>query len=536
MRRISRHHSRTLRLAGGPALLALLVLPAACTMVQTSGDEFGGETAEPRIVTPEQVARRAIDAGDARDHVRFLASDEMRGRNTPSPELEHAAAWIAERFRQAGLRPAGDDGGFLQFWPFERNLLDTDAVRLGWRDGDRGLEMLDYGQDFAALAGGRAGAGVAEGELVWLGMAQDAPDSMHLAQGRVAMVLLPGDSPQAWRYPVTVRRSMITAGRAGALGVIFVLDPAFGAADIATLAQQFAGPVAEPQALPLFFLRRDAAATLATAVGGNLSRLVAMAEGGSRETVVMNGDPTLAAAPPRRVDVSVPNVVATLPGSDSARAEEYIILTAHFDHEGIGPADETGDSIYNGADDNASGTAALIEIAQAFGELTRAPARPILFLATSGEEKGLLGAQWFARNPSVFLSSAVANLNMDMVGRNHPDSVVAVGYDYSDLGPLLANIARTTPSLGLTVAPDPAPEQNLFQRSDHWPFAQANIPAIAISSFLHEDYHRPSDEADRIDADKIARIARLLFLAAYDLASSETEPAWTEAGRAAIRR
>ena len=355
--------SRALQLLKAAALAAVL---SACSLVSGGGDEFRDSDATARTVLPDEVARRVIDPREIRRHVAYLASDEMRGRNTPSPELERAASWIAEQFGLAGLEPAGQDGGFIQFWPYERN----------------------------GLANGAA--------------------------------------------PATTR------------------------------------------------------------------------------------------------PVQVPNVVGIVPGSDAARAGEYVILTAHFDHVGVGTPDEDGDSVFNGADDNASGTAALLEIAQAFGSLVVRPARPVLFLATSGEEKGLLGASWFATNPTVFLSDAVAVLNMDMVGRNSPDSVGLVGHDYSSLGPLLVRIAADSRHLRLSVDTDPAPGENLFPRSDHYPFARTGIPAIAVTSALHEHYHHLDDEPALIDIDKAARVARLIFLAAYALAQGE-DAAWTEEGRRAVR-
>lgn len=518
--------SRALQLLKGAALAAAV---SACSMVSGGGDEFRDVGAAAWTVSPDEVARRWIEPREIRRHIGYLASDEMRGRDTPSPELERAASWIAERFGLAGLEPAGQDGGFMQFWPYERSGLIREEAVLGW-SSPGGDGSLAYGRDFAAFPGAAAGSA----PLVYLGRAEDAPDSMSAAAGRVAAVLLAGSRPEAWRWPITVRRSMLTAGRAGALGVVFLLDPAFDPDRIADLARQLETPVAEPSPVPLLFVRRDAARPMIAAAGGDLETLVAATNSGDRRPVRLEGAGVRVAAPVTKRAVQVPNVVGIVPGSDGARAGEYVILTAHFDHVGVGTPTEEGDSVYNGADDNASGTAALIEIAQAFGSLVVRPARPVLFVATSGEEKGLLGATWFASNPSVFLSDAVAVLNMDMVGRNSPDSIGLVGHDYSSLGPLLVRIAAESRHLGLTIDTDPAPGENLFARSDHYPFARVGIPAIAVTSALHEHYHHPDDEAGLIDTDKAARVARLIFLAAYELATGE-DATWTEEGRRAVR-
>jgi Zn-dependent M28 family amino/carboxypeptidase len=201
----------------------------------------------------------------------------------------------------------------------------------------------------------------------------------------------------------------------------------------------------------------------------------------------------------------------------------------------VGPADETGDSIYSGADDNASGTAALIQMAEAFAALPEAPARSVLFLAVSGEEKGLLGSAYFAQNPTVPRGSMVANLNLDMVGRNHPDTVYAIGKEYSDLGDLVREVAAAHPELGLVVAPDPEPEEQVFLRSDHFSFVQVGIPALMFTTWLHDEYHAPSDTPDLIDAEKLARVARLSFLLVHRLAQDETVPEWNAAGRELLR-
>jgi hypothetical protein len=160
----------------------------------------------------------------------------------------------------------------------------------------------------------------------------------------------------------------------------------------------------------------------------------------------------------------------------------------------------------------------------------------VLFLATSGEEHGLLGSTWFSNNPTVFLSDAIALINLDMVGRNDPNHIGVVGWGYSSLGPLVEAVAAEHPHLGLEIIRDPSPEENLFQRSDHWPFARRGIPAIELFSLLHDDYHSPDDETRRVDPGKAARVARLAFLTAYRLATEPITPEWNEEGRRAIRQ
>jgi len=229
-----------------------------------------------------------------------------------------------------------------------------------------------------------------------------------------------------------------------------------------------------------------------------------------------------------------PNVVAVWPGSDPALKDEYVVLTAHFDHVGIGrPVD--GDSIYNGADDNASGTAALLEVARAFASLDERPKRSVLFLFVSGEEHGLLGSRWYSDNPTVPIGSIVANINADMIGRNAPDSIVVIGKEYSSLGEIVDGVGHRHPELGLVVSDDLWPEERFFYRSDHFNFARQEIPILFFFSGVHEDYHRPSDTLDRIDADKITRVARLIFHTTFKVANASDRPHWDAARLEEVR-
>jgi hypothetical protein len=230
-----------------------------------------------------------------------------------------------------------------------------------------------------------------------------------------------------------------------------------------------------------------------------------------------------------------PNVVAILQGTDPALRNTYVVFSAHMDHVGVGAPDARGDSIYNGADDDASGTATVVELAEAFAALALRPARSLIFLTVSGEEKGLLGSAWFADNPPVPAEQIVANINIDMIGRNWPDTVAAIGLGFSSLGPLALQTARQHPELGITVVDDAWPDERFFFRSDHFNFARKEIPAIFFFSGTHEDYHRPSDHADRIDTEKTARIARLLFHLGHAIATNPQPPEWSEEGLRQVR-
>ena len=240
------------------------------------------------------------------------------------------------------------------------------------------------------------------------------------------------------------------------------------------------------------------------------------------------------AAPFEISEHTPPNVVAMFRGSDPVLRNEYIVYSAHFDHVGIGMPNEAGDSIYNGADDDASGTSVLLETAAAAMDVL--PARSVIFLAVSGEEKGLLGSKYFSENPTVPIDDIIMNINMDMVGRNHPDTVIAVGRQYTNLGPLTDRILQEHPELGFTVIEDPKPEEQAFFRSDHLHFVNKDIPAIFFTTWDHEDYHKPSDEAHLIDSEKTARVAKMVFYLGARIAGGDEDPEWTEDGLAEVQR
>jgi Zn-dependent M28 family amino/carboxypeptidase len=230
-----------------------------------------------------------------------------------------------------------------------------------------------------------------------------------------------------------------------------------------------------------------------------------------------------------------PNVVAVLPGSDSVLKNTYIVFSAHMDHLGVGAPNARGDSIYNGADDDASGTSAVVELAEAFASLSERPRRSLLFLTVSGEERGLLGSRYFSDHPPVPANALVADINIDMIGRNAPDMVVGIGQEYSSLGATAQRVVQMHPELGLKVAPDPWPSEQLFFRSDHFNFARIQVPAIFFFAGLHEDYHQPSDEVEKIDADKAARIAKLIFYLGASVADDPQAPQWTAEGLKVVR-
>ena len=476
----------------------------------------GGGTALER-------AARTITASDMHARVAFLADDALRGRDTPSPGLEVAAAYLASEFRRIGLEPGGDDGSYLQRYPFIIRSLDQGGVALQL-ETTGGPVPLVYGRDFYVAAGEpqqvRSG-------LTYVGTV--VPPEATLAD-QVAVVSSAGPINREFR--INLGRVRNAAAAAGARAVLMILDPAHGADVIGAQSAANVRSNNTQTQIPVAFLRRDHAVALFRSAGLDLA---ALEQRSSAQPVALPGATLALRTPFIDVDHQPSNVVAVLPGSDSTLRDTYVVFSAHYDHVGV-RAHASGDSIFNGADDDASGTAAIVEVAEAFASLPQPPARSLIFLAVSGEEKGLLGSRYYSDHPTVPIEDIVANINIDMIGRNSPDSIVAIGQEFSSLGPLLQNVADEHGALGLTVAEDIWPEENFFFRSDHFSFARREIPAIFFFAGVHEDYHQPSDEVEKLDVDKAARVARLVFWLGNAIASDSQVPQWSPEGLERVRQ
>lgn len=224
--------------------------------------------------------------------------------------------------------------------------------------------------------------------------------------------------------------------------------------------------------------------------------------------------------------IEAPNVVGLIEGSDPRLRDEHLVFSAHMDHVGVGRPDASGDSIYNGADDDGSGTVAILEVAEAMATLDPPPRRSVLFLWVSGEERGLWGSAYFTAQPPVPVDRMVANINLDMVGRNWTDTIVAIGKEHSDLGPTLHRVADRHPELDMEPIDDLWPAESFYTRSDHYNFARRGVPALFFFNGTHVDYHLPSDEPDKVDSDKATRIARLVFYLGVEVANAARPPRW----------
>jgi hypothetical protein len=502
---------------------ALLAAPLAAQTRRASG--AGGAAPDSSGI---RRAVATITEADYRRRIMLLADDSMRGRDTPSPELDEAAAWIAGEFRRFGLRPGGDDGSFQQRYTLRWEAMDTTA--------SAAMVMGAGAHDHWEL--GRAAVQVTGGELreargpVVLSWGTPAPGAPVFAAVDVRdAVVLRIIASAAWNGQVE-QRVRAAAARGGARAVILVAP--VGEATMQSMARFFAQPrmrvVGMDAAPPTVLVRDSAALGVAAAAGLDFAALRA-APAGTRRLDGFTGQLDL-----RRVvtrEATAPNVIGVLEGSDPVLRGEYVAFTAHMDHVGVGRP-VAGDSIYNGADDNASGTTGVIELAEAFAAMTPRPRRSLVFMLVSGEEKGLWGSEYYVAHPTVPLAQTVAAINMDMIGRNWRDTVSVIGKEHSTLGEVANRIARERPELNMQLVDDLWPNENFYRRSDHFNFARNGVPILFFFNGTHADYHRPSDHPDRIDAEKAARIVQMVFYLGLDVANTTARPQWNEESRRRI--
>ena len=479
-----------------------------------------GQPLDAQAPGPLAAAAETITPADLGTRIGILAHDSMLGRATPSPGLESAAAYVIGELRRLGLRPAGDGGSFVQRFGVSRWTVDTAASSL--RFSARGKRVqVPFGTDVRLIGGAVSGASIRGDAVLVTGPVTTAAAKDPLLQGRI--VLLAPDFSAPLPADLGDRVDEI---RGVARAVVLLSNR-----DTATFRRRLRTAM-EPRLTPDFRDRESGApvvevhdrglATVLTAAG-----LDPMSLRRSDTTVAREiPDLTLELRLVRRdlERASAPNIAAVLEGRDPRLRDEYVAISAHLDHVGIRPG--LADSIFNGADDNASGVAGLLELAEAFSRREARPARSLLFLVPSGEEMGLWGSAYYVRHPTVPLANVVADLNMDLIGRNWVDSVIVTGPEMSSLGETLRRVTAAHPELRMAAVADRWPEERIFYRSDHYSFALGGVPVLFFTSGTHADYHQPTDAADRIDTEKAARLARYVFYVGAAVADEPGRPRW----------
>ncbi len=427
-----------------------------------------------------------IQEATVRAHMEFLASDAMNGRGSGTRDEWITATYIAAQMRRQGLKPLGDEGDFVQTVTVDKTeAVGSPVLKVGALALTHGDDMVIARLNTASLSGElqrfRSGTAHAPGPILLM------PESAGLglpAEARDARLLLYRETPAIREQWIRIAQRTLLVGRAR-IGSVAETPAPTGPSQI----------------------------FLSAAVYDKLAG-------------IPDGSPVSLSAATRETVGHTWNAVAQLTGADPVARDQIILLTAHLDH--LGARDTGEDKIYNGADDDASGSIAVLTLAEALGHGPRLK-RTVVFAWFGSEEAGGYGARYFVGKPVVPLQNIVANIEFEMIGR--PDAAVAAhtlwltGWERSDLGPQLARH-------GANLVADPHPEQNFFTRSDNIALAMRGVVAQTVSSFgLHADYHQPSDEISRIDFGHMTAAIQSMLAPIRWLGDSVFQPAWLPGGR-----
>jgi len=491
----------------------------------------------------------AFTADAFRAHVAFLADDRLEGRDAGSRGYDLAAIYVASRFEALGLKRGMGESWYQQVPFVEHKLGDTPA------------SLAIGGTRFANGEGvsitSRPGTGgPAEAGAVFVGYGLDAPsvgfnDYRGIdARGKIVAVLsgVPAGLPSDVAAHLNSEKRRMADAR-GAIGIVTIRTPAEQAR------RPWGSVVGGGDASSLAWIGGDGAPFVYGGGAGLRATLdsaaaEALFKGSRRSLAAVMKEAARAGARPRGFTLkprlaftqqsstrrlTSPNVLAILPGSDPKLAGEYVVLMAHLDHIGVDP-DREGDKIHNGAMDNATGIATMLEVARAMAESPVKPRRSILFAAVTAEEDGLLGSQYLARNPVAGGEVVgVVNLDMPVLLYDFTD-VIAFGAEHSTLGPI---VERAAARMGVALIGDPLPQEGLFTRSDHYNFVREGVPSVFLmtgfagegraqfTNFLRTHYHKPSDDLNLpIDWNAGAKFARINYLIAREIANGDARPLW----------
>jgi hypothetical protein len=510
-------------------------------------------------------AAEGITAAQLRDYLYFVASDEMEGRDTPSRGLNITAKFIATLLARWGVKPAGDDGTYFQTIEMSRGRIDVSGT-----SAEINGQPFKYGEDFLAIPR----SGTASGALVYVGsgwlIKSKNIDAYRGVDVRNKIVVLSGE-----RFPKGVTNGELDernrnddwmsprdyAEKMGALGVVALPSELTLANWDRLLRRQQAGG-----SLSITKLAGGPLGTLPdVTLSLNMARALFQNEKHNADEIIksLTEEQPIGAFdldPAKRISVTIAgqtdslntqNVVAMIEGSDPILKKEFVAVGAHYDHVGTGPAGGNGrapaadgnttDIIYNGADDDGSGTVSLLSMAEALAHSPRRPKRSVLFVWHCGEEKGLWGSEYFTKFPTVPIDRIIAQFNIDMIGRSKkdgdtntrnralsgPDEIYVIGSRMmsTELGQLSERVNQSYLKLKFNyLYDDPNDTNRFFFRSDHYNYAQKGIPIIFYFDGVHEDYHRPSDEPQKIDYDKMQRVARTIFVTMWETADLKTRP------------
>jgi hypothetical protein len=545
-------------------LTILLVALTACSQEATEEEHANNATAveEAELSSLEQglvlINRDGIEA-----HLKYLADDALLGRMTGTPEYDEAAAYVAGHFEEIGLEPGGDDGWYQQV-PMLARRINVDSAKFVFHQDDV-QKTQRWKEDF--VMGGDTVRAETEitAEVVFVGFGIHAPDMNYSdydginVEGKIIAAF--GGAPNSFPHNerafyssgLTKAEEAVARGAVGFVGLRSRTDqnrytwkrisenagvrPGMSWINLSGEAANYF-----PELQGGAMLNVPPAHELFSRAPITFEQALDAADAGTPLSTPLGTEITLA----RKTDhesITSPNIIGILRGSDPELADEYVVFTAHLDHVGTGVAVD-GDTIYNGMYDNAMGTSLLIETARAFAAMPVPPRRSILFIALTGEERGLVGSDYFVHYPTVPSDSLVSNVNLDMPLLLYPlADVIAFGSEHSSMEQVIAEVVVEE---GFELSPDPVPEEVLFIRSDQYSFVKKGVPSVFLvpgftstdpeidggalfSQHLQTHYHQPSDDLSRpIDWDSALRFARANVRIGHAVAEDDERPGWNE--------
>jgi hypothetical protein len=532
------------------SLLILAAFLAACT---------SDEPAPP--VVDENSAIDTISEQALKDHLAYLADDAREGRMAGQRGYNEAAAYVASQLEAVGVEPGGEDGWYQQVPLISYRIDEESTTVITHRDGED--RQLQYKEHFVMGGDAVREEDSVRAEVVYVGFGVHAPELGYSdydgidVDGKIVAMFgnAPGAFPHNERaYYSSSRTKAEEAVRRGAIGGIALrgkrVDEYFPWDRVKAQAGTrpgmawitLTGEPADyhPELLGSAYLSTEIAHELFAGTPISFEEARAATEASTPASTPLGFEVTLARKSMHEV-ITSPNVIGLVPGTDPELADEYVVFTAHLDHNGVGAAVD-GDTIYNGMYDNAMGSSLLLETARA---VAASPARrSMLFIALTAEERGLLGSDYYAHYPTVPSDAIVANVNLDMPLFLYPVAdIIAFGSEHSSLE---ATVEEAISAEGFTLTPDPMPEENLFRRSDQYSFVRRGVPAAYLKpGFTSTDpsidgkaienahrkhhYHQPSDDLSRpVDWDSAVRFARANARIGYAIANDDKRPTWNE--------
>lgn len=513
-----------------------------------------------KITPAEKKAAEGVTAAQLKDYLYFVASDEMEGRDTPSRGLDTTAKFIGMNLSRWGFKPAGDNGTFYQ-----KIALKKDAIDPAGTSVEVGGQKFSYGDDIVRVSGNSTAAMSAP--IVYAGdgwmIKSKGLDPYKNIDVKGKLIAVYSDGPSSGRNIVALPQGVTQADLTGERGKdwadVTTYARANGAAGVLVLPSKFLsdnwGMVSQMFGRSRMVVEKLAPAVPAQAAGApsvfiasqKLAAAIFAGEAnnpmaGSKTSFDLSADKKFNFTIATKTETAwTQNVVALWEGSDPTLKSEMVAIGAHYDHVGINPNAPGPDKIFNGADDDGSGTVAVLSIAEALAKSPKRPKRSILFVWHCGEEKGLWGSDYFNKFPTVDIKKVVAQLNIDMIGRSRKaddtnpknkelsgeNTIYVIGADM--MSSTLGSVVKGTNAGYLNMTydfryDDPKDPNRFFFRSDHFNYAVNGIPIAFWFDGVHEDYHQAGDHADKIDYVRMEKITRTIFLTMWELGELKDRP------------